>query len=342
MRAPMSDRFLGLLIVVAIGAIACIVEKPAPPRADVQGSVAFTLTHESPTAIRAVRFEARPGLEPLSTIALRASVDEPSVDPADRADVWVSIADPQTGALPGPSQYGSAGLGKSAYVGTCEVEGCDRTWVAIARWMEPVAERRVDLELSAFIDAQARDDPMPDDPPFTLEEMSVTEDPKYRSDRGLAVERALIEDRVRVAAGEPDVVRTFLLRATKEAVAVEPRFPILSRMRFWSNVVDESGGDVGASGSISIDGEIALGNRGDGATEINWLDRCEPGATCVVPLEMTWTLDFGTATPPPDAWAELEWRLEARLEAPDGTVLPADALVLEEEPDGPAVPGASP
>ena len=281
-------------------------------------------------------------MEPLSAIALRASVDEPSVDPSDRADVWVSIADPQTGALPGPSQYGSAGLGKSAYVGTCEVEGCDRTWVAIARWMEPVAGRRVDLELSAFIAAQARDDPQPDDPPFALEEMSVTEDPAYRFDEGLAVERALIEDRVRVAAGEPDVVRTFLLRATKEAVDVERRYPTLSRMRFWSNVVDESGGDVGATGSIAIDGDIALGTPGYGSSEINWLDRCEPGAACVVPLEMTWSIDFGTATPPPDAWAELEWRLEARLEAPDGTIFPADALVLEEGPDGPAVPGASP
>ena len=125
MRAPLPDRWLGVLIVVAVGSIGCIVEKPAPPRADVQGSIAFALTQESPVAIRAVRFEARPGAEPLSAIALRASVDEPSVDPSDRADVWVSIADPQTGALPGPSQYGSAGLGKSAYVGTCEVEGRD-------------------------------------------------------------------------------------------------------------------------------------------------------------------------------------------------------------------------
>lgn len=325
-------RSLGSLgAVAAIVAVGCITEPPAPPSAKVEATLEWNLSANRPQVLRAIRIDARPGNEELASLEWGIGFRVPGGDPWTPPDLWLSVIDTSTGGMPDGLGAANAGPFGSVVPGSCPLDGCIRTLLVLSRWLSPDAQNALSVTADTTLVAYARDAPGRADPSFALERLDIEEEPTLRSDGPFEVRSAHVAAHEALKTGAGPVRRTFVLHASHAAVASARTASVVGRLRFWSTTSSTSHKAARGDGVVELADGRKIWSDGYGGYELDWLPHCPADGACDIPLTMTWAflMTPRPATDPPDGLLELDWSLDARLEALDGTELPAEAISLE-------------
>jgi hypothetical protein len=324
-----------VIVAVAMFAAGCIVEPPGPPAQTVRAEAQVLLTADVPRATTALHFEAVPGDRRIAGIDVWGS----SNGPPNRflgTQVWVSFVDTTTGGLTTPLGWAHAGLGTPIVSGECPVTGCDETWLAIARWLDPAPGDQIAGTIAGTVTARSDRPAGPSDAPFALDRLTVTEATVPGPDP-VQVAAATVGGSTTVAIGRPAEVRHFIVHVAPDIASAARTYPNVGRLAFFASRVDASSDRLWIRAEVRVSGPdgtnvSGLGGLTQAATEIDLLGLCPTTARCEIPIDVTWAVAPRTNrdTIPPSGWVSAVWRLEARFDTAPGAAVPSDAIVIAE------------
>jgi hypothetical protein len=324
---------IGSLLLVA----GCVwIDEPpyqGPPDARTYSTSTFSLTADAPVVVRTLEYRVTPGAMAVGAVESYLSVvakGSGGVGGTPHGDVWVSIINAETGG----SADREHGIGHASVDGWGHGPRCDGApvvasgprrpdpagpcsarWTVIVRWLDPRAGAEIPLELHGNMRAIARDVPQPS-APLSLDTFAITpvEAPAFIG--APAMTRAAVTGSRRVTPSSVPETSHFVLRVPKVLLGSIARYPRLGRIFVGSTVTDWSGQPSHARVKLSIrDRETDV--YGSIAGEFDWLDLCDPGADCELPVDVTisfWESVGSGRTAPPNGSMELDWRVEVRLE----------------------------
>jgi hypothetical protein len=340
MLAAMGARFLqraaAFCSLLLVAGCVWIDEPPyqGPPEARTAVTNGFTLTADAPVVVRTLEYRVTPGAMAVAAVESYLGVVHQGaggVGGTPHDDVWISIINAETGR----SSEREHGIGHASVDGwghspSCDGEPvvasgkrrpdpaapCSARWTVIVRWLDPRAGTEIPLELHGNMRAIARAIPSPSAAAFTLDRFAITavETPSFAG--APALTRAQVTGSRRVTPSSVPETTRFVLRVPAALLGSAPRYPRLGRIFVGSTVTDWSGQPSHARVKLSIrDRETDV--YGSIAGEFDWLDLCDPGADCELPVDVTisfWESVGSGRTAPPNGFMALQWRVEARLE----------------------------
>lgn len=327
----LSVLVLGMLLVTGLGwAFQNAGDRLLPPNANSSRSLTFTLSAERPTVVRAIHFQSAdaPQYGDKATLMLHVR----SAGGWFRDDMWVSIYDPETGqGMDYPNGTGHAGFFIWGHAQDCPSSGCDATFVIVVRWLRPTSGTIVPCVLSASARVSPNDWATPGPRPIV-----ITEVPSLAFTGAPAVLTASAAGTSHLTPSSPPQAHHLELRVPAAALAGPLRFPLAGRLLLQTMITQSSGrpADVRLTVTLPSGKQTALG---DDESELDWLAACRPGVDCVVPLVTTvsWWTSSDAYSLAPDAFVDVAWSLQARLEdLQDGAHLPAVPITLVEVAQG--------
>lgn len=170
-------------------------------------------------------------------------------------------------------------------------------------------------------------------------DMTLVEDADRRFDGTPTTVLATATETVTVTDARPELLRSATLYVDAAALDGALAYPLVGRFSARVAVTAGAFADYAHEASIGIGDDLAWFREAQPPSDRDWLGHCVPEQDCEVEIELFSrydpTLSGSVQEPDLDAvgFVELQWFIQASLEAFDGGLLPQDALRLELEPE---------
>ena len=333
-----------LCLVVAMAVVAACEGELGTSSAETEFGTTLTLTADRPVVTRSLDYIAEAGAQP--AFGVDSHIEVVGVGGAFHPDVWLSILNLATGdSADRPEGIGHASVDGWSHGAPCDGQSvleagefrslpgppCQARWTVIARWLAPQAGVEIPLELNGKMLAHATE-LYPDDEPFSLDVLAVTDAGVPLPVDGPAVTRAAFSGSTRLTLSSERETHRSLLRVPEALLDGDGDDLRLGRIFVGIDRTEWSGHPMTMRTELSIDGEVVASATAPISMERDWLARCEPGSDCELPITLTFEPVSASevATIPPDGAIAFDWVVEARFEDfGDGATVPAELELVE-------------
>ena len=329
-RFPYATRRIAstlLLLGVAICVAACIGGELGRSSVETELSTTITLTSDHPVVTRSIDYEAKPGAQPV--MGVDGYVEVVGVGGAFHPDVWISILNLETGdSVDRREGIGTASVEGGGHSAPCDgkptldagasrslpLPPCEAQWAVIARWLDGKPGAEIPLEINARMRAYATE-LYPDDQPFTLETLRITDAGVPLPADGPAVTRGDVRGSTKLTPASSRETHRSVLHVPRALLSGSGDDLRLGRI-FVGIDLKERAPSMSMRTELSIGDVVVASARAPTSMERDWLARCRPDSDCDLPITLTFEPISASevATMSADGVVAFDWRVEARFE----------------------------